>query len=310
MRWIAPAVVLSMLGLLFLQFRSVIEAAMVSALQPLCARRQRVCWTLFALGYPPSAPGWAGLLSVVGSGDADRRRHGPLHRRGASSARARRPHPHARRHRRRPRRGDRARRALRPKIATVSTMAASLLPLVGPTGRAPRIVKLLSRRRCSVGPSLQRAAHAGGAPRRLHAALAQLPAPALPSRPGSPGGPCGGGAPSWARHVPAAGRLRRLCPRACSGLRVPATSKPGRRPDSAPRRACGLGGELGGNRLRGLRNNRPTEGNLGPGDSVVLDPWLFRRSAPEPSRPFLVAVVSALAPTGCSGDDTRAGASG
>ena len=53
-----------MLGLLFLQFRSLTEALIVLVSVPFALVGS--FWTLFLLGYPLSAPVWVGLLSVVG----------------------------------------------------------------------------------------------------------------------------------------------------------------------------------------------------------------------------------------------------
>ena len=59
-----PLVVLSMLALLLLQFRSLTEALLVLASVPFALVGS--FWTLYLLGYPLSAPVWVGLLSVVG----------------------------------------------------------------------------------------------------------------------------------------------------------------------------------------------------------------------------------------------------
>ena len=101
---IVPLVALVMLGLLFLQFRSLTEALIVLVSVPFALVGS--FWTLFLLDYRLSAPVWVGLLSVVGLAmqtgvvmvvyidDA-------FHRR-VREGRLRRP----RRHRRRARRGD------------------------------------------------------------------------------------------------------------------------------------------------------------------------------------------------------------
>ncbi|HVR20611.1 MAG TPA: efflux RND transporter permease subunit, partial [Polyangiaceae bacterium] len=62
--FIVPAVLLSMLVLLVLQFRSLAEALIVLISVPFALVGS--FWTLFLLGYPLSAPVWVGLLSVVG----------------------------------------------------------------------------------------------------------------------------------------------------------------------------------------------------------------------------------------------------
>src|SRR5438094_657534 len=62
--WIVPLVALSMLGLLYLQFRSLTEALLVLVSVPFALVGS--IWALFLLGYPLSAPVWVGLLSVLG----------------------------------------------------------------------------------------------------------------------------------------------------------------------------------------------------------------------------------------------------
>ena len=64
LRWIVPLVILSMLGLLYLQFRNLTESLLVLASVPFALVGS--VWTLFLLGYPLSAPVWVGLLSVAG----------------------------------------------------------------------------------------------------------------------------------------------------------------------------------------------------------------------------------------------------
>ena len=61
---IVPIVVLSMLGLLFLQFRSLMEPLIVMASVPFALVGS--FWTLYLLGYRLSAPVWVGLLSTLG----------------------------------------------------------------------------------------------------------------------------------------------------------------------------------------------------------------------------------------------------
>ena len=103
--WIVPLVALSMLALLFLQFRSLTEALIVLVSVPFALVGS--IWTLYVLGYSLSAPVWVGPALGGRSGDADRRGHGRVHRRGLLPARARRPDRSPRRHRRRARRGNR-----------------------------------------------------------------------------------------------------------------------------------------------------------------------------------------------------------
>src|SRR5262249_36640015 len=64
LKWIVPFVAIAMLGLLFLQFRSLTEALIVLVAVPFALVGS--CWTLFLLRYPMSAPVWVGLLSAVG----------------------------------------------------------------------------------------------------------------------------------------------------------------------------------------------------------------------------------------------------
>ena len=137
MRWIVPIVALSMLGLLFLQFRNLTEALIVLASVPFALVGS--CWTLFLLGYSLSAPVWVGLLSTVGLAmqtgvvmvvyidEAFHRRvrEGRMHHRDDIVA------AHA----------EGTVQRLRPKIMTVTTMAASLLPLLWAEGAGAEIMK-------------------------------------------------------------------------------------------------------------------------------------------------------------------------
>jgi Cu(I)/Ag(I) efflux system membrane protein CusA/SilA len=137
LQWIAPAVLVSMLALLMLQFRSLTEALIVLASVPFALVGS--FWTLFVLGYPLSAPVWVGLLSVVGLAmqtgvvmvvyidDAFHRRR----REGGIRSRADIVAAHA----------EGTVMRLRPKIMTVATMAASLLPLLWAEGAGAEIVK-------------------------------------------------------------------------------------------------------------------------------------------------------------------------
>jgi Cu(I)/Ag(I) efflux system membrane protein CusA/SilA len=123
---IAPIVVLSMLLLLFLQFRSLTEAAIVLVSVPFALVGS--FWTLFLLDYRLSAPVWVGLLSVVGLAMQTgvvmvvyideafhrRLREGRVRDRDDIVA------AHA----------EGTVQRLRPKIMTISTMAAGLLPLL------------------------------------------------------------------------------------------------------------------------------------------------------------------------------------
>jgi Cu(I)/Ag(I) efflux system membrane protein CusA/SilA len=135
--WIVPLVLLSMFGLLLLQFRNVTEALLVLASVPFALVGS--FWTLYLLGYPLSAPVWVGLLSVVGLAmqtgvvmvvyidEAFYRRvsEGRLRTREDIIA------AHA----------EGTVKRLRPKIMTIATMAASLLPLVWSRGAGAEIMR-------------------------------------------------------------------------------------------------------------------------------------------------------------------------
>jgi Cu(I)/Ag(I) efflux system membrane protein CusA/SilA len=135
--WIVPLVVASMLGLLYLQFRSLTEALLVLLSVPFALVGS--FWTLFLLGYPLSAPVWVGLLSVVGLAmqtgvvmvvyiDA------AFHRRvrdGQLKSREDIVSAHA----------EGTIQRLRPKIMTITTMASGLLPLLWAQGAGAEIMK-------------------------------------------------------------------------------------------------------------------------------------------------------------------------
>lgn len=134
---IVPIVVLAMLALLIALFRSVTEAAIVLASVPFALVGS--VWTLFLLGYPMSAPVWVGLLSVVGLAmqtgvvmvvyiDAAffrRLREGGIASRDDIVA------AHA----------EGTVRRLRPKVMTIATMAAGLLPLVTAQGAGSEVLR-------------------------------------------------------------------------------------------------------------------------------------------------------------------------
>jgi Cu(I)/Ag(I) efflux system membrane protein CusA/SilA len=135
--WIIPLAALSMLGLLYLQFRSLTEALLVLASVPFALVGS--VWTLYLLGYPLSAPVWVGLLSVVGLAmqtgvvmvvyidEAFHRRV----RAGLLNSRDDIVAAHA----------EGTVQRLRPKIMTISTMAASLLPLLWSDGAGAEIMR-------------------------------------------------------------------------------------------------------------------------------------------------------------------------
>lgn len=135
--WIAPIVLLSMLGLLCFQFRSFTQALIVLFSVPFALVGS--FWTLFLLGYRFSPPVWLGLLSVVGLAMQTgvvmvvyidqafyrRLREEGIRTRDDIVA------AHAE--------GTVLR--LRPKVMTITTMAASLLPLLWADGAGAEIMK-------------------------------------------------------------------------------------------------------------------------------------------------------------------------
>jgi Cu(I)/Ag(I) efflux system membrane protein CusA/SilA len=137
LRWIVPFVAIAMLGLLFLQFRSLTEALIVLVSVPFALVGS--FWTLFLLRYPMSAPVWVGLLSAVGLAmqtgvvmvvyidEAFHRRV----REGRIRSRADIVAAHA----------EGTVQRLRPKIMTITTMAAGLLPLLWADGSGAEIMK-------------------------------------------------------------------------------------------------------------------------------------------------------------------------
>jgi copper/silver efflux system protein len=134
---IVPLVALVMLGLLFFQFRSVTEAMIVLVSVPFALIGS--FWTLYLLDYRLSAPVWVGLLSVVGLAmqtgvvmvvyidDAffRRVREGKLRNRDDIVA------AHA----------EGTVQRLRPKLMTIVTMAAALMPLLYAQGAGSEIMK-------------------------------------------------------------------------------------------------------------------------------------------------------------------------
>src|SRR4029077_7705315 len=132
-----PVVALSMLGLLFLQFRSLTEALIVLVAVPFALVGS--VWALFLTGYPLSAPVWIGLLSVLGLplqtgvvmvvyiDEAFHRRV----REGKLATREDIVAAHA----------EGTVQRLRPKLMTITTMAAGLLPLLWADGAGAEIVR-------------------------------------------------------------------------------------------------------------------------------------------------------------------------
>ena len=140
LRWIVPLVGLSMLGLLFLQFRNLTEALIVLASVPFALVGS--FWTLYLLGYPLSAPVWVGLLSVVGLAMQtgvvmvvyiDEAYHRRM-REGLIRTRADIVEAHA----------EGTVRRLRPKIMTITTMGVSLLPLLWAEGAGADIMRRIA----------------------------------------------------------------------------------------------------------------------------------------------------------------------
>lgn len=137
LKWIVPIVALSMLALLFMQFRSLTQALLVLVSVPFALVGS--FWTLFLLGYPLSAPVWVGLLSTVGLAmqtgvvmvvyidEAFYRRV----REGRMRTRADIVAAHA----------EGTVQRLRPKLMTITTMAAGLLPLLWTRGSGSEIMK-------------------------------------------------------------------------------------------------------------------------------------------------------------------------
>jgi copper/silver efflux system protein len=137
---IAPLVALSMLGLLLLQFRSIAKALIVFASVPFALVGS--IWTLYFLDYRLSAPVWVGLLSVVGLAmqtgvlmivyidDAFERRVAA----GRMKTREDVIDAHAE--------GTVLR--LRPKIMTIVTMGACLLPLLWADGAGAEIMRRIA----------------------------------------------------------------------------------------------------------------------------------------------------------------------
>jgi Cu(I)/Ag(I) efflux system membrane protein CusA/SilA len=138
--WIAPLVLLSMVGLLYLQFRNLTEVLIVLASVPFALVGS--VWTLHWLGQPLSPPVWVGLLSVSGLAmqtgvvmvlyidDAFRRRLAEGRLVTAEDV----VEAHA----------EGTIRRLRPKIMTITTMGAGLLPLLWADGAGAEILRRIA----------------------------------------------------------------------------------------------------------------------------------------------------------------------
>jgi Cu(I)/Ag(I) efflux system membrane protein CusA/SilA len=137
LRVIAPVVAIAMLVLLVVQFRSVTEALIVLVSVPFALVGS--FWTLFLLGYPMSAPVWVGLLSVVGlamqTGVVMVVYIDEAFHRRVREGRLRTPADIVAAH------AEGTLRRLRPKVMTVTTMAASLLPLLWADGAGAEIMR-------------------------------------------------------------------------------------------------------------------------------------------------------------------------
>jgi Cu(I)/Ag(I) efflux system membrane protein CusA/SilA len=134
---IVPVIALLMLGLLWLQFRSLTEALIVLVSVPFALVGS--FWTLHLLGYRLSAPVWVGLLSVVGLAMQtgvvmvvyiDEVFHRRL-REGSIRSREDIIAAHA----------EGTVMRLRPKLMTIVTMAAALLPLLWAKGAGAEIMR-------------------------------------------------------------------------------------------------------------------------------------------------------------------------
>ena len=138
--WIAPLVLLTMAVLLYLQFRSLAEVCIVLASVPFALVGS--IWTLHWLGYPLSPPVWVGLLSITGLAmqtgvvmvvyidDAFRRRLAE----GRLRTREDVVEAHA----------EGTIRRLRPKLMTISTMGAGLLPLLWAEGAGAEVLRRIA----------------------------------------------------------------------------------------------------------------------------------------------------------------------
>ena len=134
---IAPVVLASMVALLFMQFRSVTEALIVLVSVPFALVGS--FWTLYVLEYRLSAPVWVGLLSVVGLAmqtgvvmvvyiDA------AFHRRLRAARIGSRDDIVAAH-------TEGTVRRLRPKVMTIATMAAGLMPFLWAEGAGSEIMR-------------------------------------------------------------------------------------------------------------------------------------------------------------------------
>lgn len=137
LKWIVPIVALAMLSLLFLLFRNLTEALIVLVSVPFALVGS--VWTLYLADYAVSAPVWVGLLAVAGLAMQtavvmvlyiDEAFHRRL-REGRMTSRDDIVAAHTE--------GTVLR--LRPKLMTITTMAASLLPLLWAEGPGAEVMR-------------------------------------------------------------------------------------------------------------------------------------------------------------------------
>jgi len=137
LKWISLAVLVLMFGLLVWQFRSVTEAIIVLAAVPFALVGS--IWTVYLLGIPLSAPVWVGFLSVVGlamqTGVVMVLYIDAAYLRRLAEGRIRTRADIVAAHM------EGTVQRLRPKLMTVTTMAAGLLPLLSATGAGAEIMR-------------------------------------------------------------------------------------------------------------------------------------------------------------------------
>ncbi|HEY4997293.1 MAG TPA: efflux RND transporter permease subunit, partial [Solirubrobacteraceae bacterium] len=136
-RWIVGLAGVSMVGLLAWQLGSFAEALIVSLSVPFALVGS--VWTLFLLGYPLSAPVWVGLLSAAGlamqTGVVTVVYIDESFRAAVHAGKMRNREDIVRAH------GEGTIQRLRPKVMTVATMGAALVPLLWASGAGAEIVK-------------------------------------------------------------------------------------------------------------------------------------------------------------------------
>ncbi|MES1208424.1 MAG: efflux RND transporter permease subunit, partial [Pseudomonadota bacterium] len=138
--WIAPAIVVSMLLLLGLLFRSLTEAVIVLAVVPFALVGS--VWMLYLTGYSLSAPVWVGLLLVIGLAMQTAvvmavYLDGAFFRWVRDGRLLTRPDVVAAHL-------EGSVERLRPKVMTVATMTASLLPLLWSDGAGADVMRRIA----------------------------------------------------------------------------------------------------------------------------------------------------------------------